>query len=106
MYFILFVLQVYSLYGSNSTLNVSVTEYTITLNWAFTDLNATYNVVYGIKDNNTDRKTETVTMPTDNETGITHLISGLFPGQTYDVEVQLDTVISFSDHITTSMLDI
>jgi hypothetical protein len=91
------------LYGSNSTVNVAVTEYTITLQWAFSDINATYNVIYGIKDNNTDRKTDSVVTPADNQTGITHLISGLFPGQTYDVEVQLDSVINFSNHITTSM---
>ncbi|XP_060557126.1 tyrosine-protein phosphatase 10D-like isoform X3 [Ruditapes philippinarum] len=108
LYFVVAIIfaQVYSLYGSNSTVNVAVTEYTITLQWAFSDLNATYNVIYGIKDNSTDRKTDSVVTPTDNQTGITHLISGLFPGQTYDFEVQLDSVINFSNHITTKPLPV
>jgi len=93
---------VYSLYGANSTINASVTDTSISLQWLPSDLNATYLVQYKVSTDSGVGIENPVTMPADNNSLISHDILGLDPGQTYNIEVEKDGLPLFMDNITTS----
>ena len=92
----------YSLYGANSTINASVTDTSISLQWLPSDLNATYLVQYKVSTDSGVGIENPVTMPADNNSLISHDILGLDPGQTYNIEVEKDGLPLFMDNITTS----
>lgn len=96
--------QVYNLYGSNSSINVSVTEYSIQLQWLPEDLNTTYLIRHKVSTDTSGGIVTDVTMPDDNSTAIEEEIAGLYPGQQYTIEVEKDGIGLFLDNITTSKL--
>ncbi|KAL4233316.1 hypothetical protein ACF0H5_007998 [Mactra antiquata] len=103
-----FMIQVYHLYGFNTTVDVTVNTTSINLQWSIPDLNSTYVIFYNVHGATPSDVTynETVTLPSDNDTGVTHTISGLSAGQTYLVEMKKDDNRIFLDDITTEPLPV
>ena len=95
-------LQVYHLYGTNSSISITSGENYIQLQWPVTDINADYYILYGVSGNHTENHNETVTMPTSNDTDVMHRIDGLDPGELYMIEIYKDGVMIFKDFIPAS----
>jgi len=97
-------LQVYNIYSANSTVNVSVTETSVWLSWPEPDLTVNYSLLHAPAANPASATTETVLLPDNNDTDVTHNITGLDPGQTYLIQILRDEQSMFLKNITTSKL--
>ncbi|XP_052810165.1 tyrosine-protein phosphatase 10D-like [Mya arenaria] len=102
----LLITQVYNIYGANSTVNITLAESSINLTWPEPDLNTSYDLRYSVSTDPTTVQTGTVVLPNNNETAVEHEISGLYPGQTYFVEIERNGTSIFRKNITTIPLPV
>ncbi|WAR07822.1 PTP10-like protein [Mya arenaria] len=77
-------------------------ESSINLTWPEPDLNTSYDLRYSVSTDPTTVQTGTVVLPNNNETAVEHEISGLYPGQTYFVEIERNGTSIFRKNITTT----
>ncbi|WAR07933.1 PTP10-like protein [Mya arenaria] len=98
----LLITQVYNIYGANSTVNITLAETSINLTWPEPDLNTSYDLRYSVSTDPTTVQTGTIVLPNNNETAVEHEISGLYPGQTYFVEIERNGTSIFRKNITTT----
>ncbi|KAL3881999.1 hypothetical protein ACJMK2_028380 [Sinanodonta woodiana] len=95
--------QIYSLYVTNSTINITCLEDSIDIEWPVTNLTFNYSIAYSVVGSINKTAIDVVSKPAEGNL-IQHRLHGLYPGQLYYIELNQNGMTVFSFFIPTKPL--